>query len=328
MPTQRTIQTDHGPVQLGTFQEILTYPGRYLNDHCLIHHDHQWHFFGIIADALPPDQLGRPARHEIALAHATADHLTGPWQHQPEVLERSGTWPEITAVVAPYVIAHHNTFYLFYTALDQQTTQRICLATSPDLFHWTRNPANPIIVPSLSWSRWPDFGLDQPDQGSFGGCRDPHVIQLPDGRFVAYWSSRLQPHLGPNLVCIAASISADLTRWQEVGPVLTIPAWHCPLTMEAESSCVIYKDQRYWLFFKHGWWTNYVASDTPFNFPADQVARLGYSHAAEIFRHQNQWYITHCKTNPDDYPQAHSDCSRGLFLGRLHWPAGACPQLL
>ena len=51
--------------------------------------------------------------------------------------------------------------------------------------------------------------------GTYGGCRDPHVIQLDDGTFVAYWVARVQEKFGDNLVCVAASMSHDLLHWQE-----------------------------------------------------------------------------------------------------------------
>ncbi len=39
MPTNSVRSSPYGDVQLGAFREVLTYPGRYLNDHCLIRHE-------------------------------------------------------------------------------------------------------------------------------------------------------------------------------------------------------------------------------------------------------------------------------------------------
>ena len=92
-----------------------------------------------------------------------------------------------------------------------------------------------MIVPSVSWAKWPGFGLPTPDEvdrmhrdadgdylsvarrlgGSYGGCRDPHIIRLDDGTFVAYWVARVQEKFGHNLVGVAASMSHDLVHWQE-----------------------------------------------------------------------------------------------------------------
>jgi hypothetical protein len=97
--------------------------------------------------------------------------------------------------------------------------------------------------------------------------------------------------------------------------------------------CLVKKDNEwhfsgitslYWLFFKNGWWTHFVVSDSPFDFWGCEPVRLGYCHASEIISHNGDWLITHCKTEPDDY----SDNSKDMFLGKLNWPQGAYPELL
>ena len=327
MSTSQRCTTPHGDVLLGSFEEVLSIPGRYFNDHCLVLRNGRLHFFGIVGDAVGAQEPSAgPA--ESSFAHASCVDLHGPWEVHADVMEANGVWPEASHVYAPYVIEHAGQYYMYYCAPDERGTQRLCLATSGDLFEWQRYGGNPVIVPSVYWSKWPGFGLDTPDDSSFGGCRDAHVIELGDGRFVAYWVSRLQEKFGTNMVCVAASVSHDLVHWQEIGPIFGMKAWHCPLTMEVESPCVVFKDNRYWLFFKHGWWTYFTVSDDPFDFWGCEAIRLGYSHAAEVFQWDNQWWITHCKTDPDDFRQKRSDCSRGLFLGKLDWPQGAHPRLL
>lgn len=321
--------SSHGEVKLGTFEEVVSIPGRYLNDHCLVKKGNEWHFFGIVGD-LPSIQK-KPGNlpNETSFAHASSRDITRNWTVHPDVIGVCGVWPEIRNVYAPYVIEHGGVFYMLYCATDGMGTQRICLATSKDLFQWDRYAGNPVIVPSVFWSRWPGFGIDKNDgKSSFGGCRDPHIIKLDDGRFVAYWVSLLQERFGENLACVAASISHDLIHWQEIGPIFAMKTWHQPLTQEVESPCVIFKDGRYWLFFKNGWWTHFVVSDSPFDFMGCEPVRLGYCHASEIIFHDGQWWITHCKTDPDDYMQCNSDNSRGMFLGKLEWRERAYPELL
>ena len=70
----------YGDVRLGAFQEVLTYPGRYLNDHCLIRHDGLWHFFGIIGDVTGPGEMHGV---EDSLAHATSTDLMQWTVHPP-----------------------------------------------------------------------------------------------------------------------------------------------------------------------------------------------------------------------------------------------------
>ena len=335
---------------LGSFEEVLAIPGRYLNDHCLIHHDAKWHLFGIHGNVRRPED---PIAVESSILHATSPDLRS-WTIHPNVIERTGQWPELTHVYAPHVIAHHERFFMLYCANDELGTQRICLATSNDLFTWERYAGNPVIAPSLSWSKWPGFGLPSRDEarqligrcdaigikdhyrfkartgGTYGGCRDPHINLLPDGRFIAYWVSRMNESFGHNLVCVAASISDDLVHWQEIGPVYSQTAW--PLddepTLEVESPCVVYKDDRWWLFFKNGWWTHVTSSPSPFDFRGQEVHQLGFVHAAEVLQWNEEWVITHCSADPTDYEYRRSNRTQGLFLGRLNWPTGGQPRLV
>lgn len=323
------IRTPYGHVRLGAFREVVAPAGRYLNDHCLVWGHEAWHLFSIVGrSAAAPADSGAQL-NESTLLHATTPDLET-WTIHEDVLPATTTWPEGGVLFAPNVHEHNGVFYMLYTTCDERAIQRICLATSRDLFAWERYAGNPVIVPSISWSAWPDFALKEPDgERSFGGCRDAHILRLDDGRFVAYWVSRLrQDRSGEGMCCVAASISHDLVHWQEVGPVFAHHEFHRPLTREVESPCVVRKDGRYWLFFKNGWWTWFVSSEDPFDFEGNEAERLGYAHAAEVFHWRDQWWITHCKTDPDDYACERSDCSRGLFLGPLDWPAGGRPALV
>ncbi len=341
MSRESVLPSPYGDVRLGGFTEVLAIPGRYLNDHCLIRHDGFWHLFAIVGSV--------DDKREVSIAHAVSPDLMR-WDVHPDVMHVAGTWPEIGSIFAPFVIEHDDRFFMLYSAADEWTTQHICLAISDDLTTWERHPGNPVIVPSLSWSKWPGHGLPSPAElgvpnleagpgrrafaerfgGTYGGCRDPHILRLDDGRFVAYWVSRMQQRFGHNLVCVAASVSHDLLHWQEVGPVFTMEAWPFDEepSLEIESPCVVQKDGRYWLFFKHGWWTHYVASDSPLDFEGHESARLGFVHAAEVFHWEDQWWITHCSGDPRDFRYRDTNRTRGLFLGRLDWPEGRTPHLI
>ncbi len=341
VPPDSVLHSPYGNVQLGDFTEVLSIPGRYLNDHCLIRHEGIWYFFGIVGSV--------EDRREVSIAHATSPDLLR-WEVLPDALHMTGAWPENSSVFAPSVVEHEGRFFMLYAAADEWTTQRICLAVSDDLVTWERDPGNPVIVPSRSWSRWPGYGLPIPDElgvpnldegpgrrafaerfgGTYGGCRDPHILRIDDGRFVAYWVSRMQEQFGHNLVCVAASVSNDLRKWQEVGPVFRLEAWPFDEepSLEIESPCVVRKDGRYWLFFKHGWWTHFVASDSPLDFQGSESERLGFVHAAEVFHWEEEWWITHCSGDPRDFRYRESNRTRGLFVGKLDWPAGGLPRLI
>jgi beta-xylosidase len=318
MHPDRLTRSPRGLVELGDFEEVLAVPGHYLNDHCFIHHQGQWHFFGIIG---PVGKSCFDEGSEVSFAHATSRDLHR-WERRADVLHASAIWPATRHVWAPNVIEADGRFYMLYTALDDALNQRLCLATSSDLFEWEGYAGNPVIVPSLHWARWPNAG-----DSHWGACRDPHILRLDDGRFVAYWVSELRGPLPTEVTCVAASISDDLAHWQEVGPIFTLRAWDEPPTRAVESPCVVHKDGRYWLFFKHGWWTHVAASDNPLDFRDAAPARLGYCHASEVFEWDGGWWISHCSGDPTDYMYRQTNRTRGLFLGRLHWPAGEYPRL-
>ncbi len=327
MSTNPVCETPHGDVQLGTFEEVLVDPGRYYNDHCLIRAGDTWHFFGIVGNTGPGVPID-PA-NEISIAHAMSPDLRD-WEIHPDILHATGIWPEEDMVFAPNVIEHDETFYMLYAATDARRIQRLCLATSTDLFEWEKYDGNPVIVPSIYWSEWPGFAVHEPDpHRSFGGCRDAHILKLDDGSFAAYWVSRLrEDKFGEGMVGVAASVSHDLVHWQEFGPIYARHEFVQPLTLEVESPCVVRKDGRYWLFFKHAWWTWYIAADTPFDFWGKEAKRLGYAHAAEVFEWQGEWWISHCNSDPHDYERCNTAIGRGFFLGKLDWPQGEEPRLL
>ena len=100
-------------------------------------------------------------KREVSIAHATSPDLMR-WDVHPDVIQVAGVWPEIGSIFARQVVEHGGRFFMLYTASDEWTTQRICLAISEDLFTWERYAGNPVIIPSPFWSRWPGHGLPAP----------------------------------------------------------------------------------------------------------------------------------------------------------------------
>jgi len=72
------LTSPYGDVCIGNFEEVLSISGRFLNDHCLIQRNNEWHFFGCVGDATGVD---------ISFAHATSNNLKN-WQIHPDVLSR------------------------------------------------------------------------------------------------------------------------------------------------------------------------------------------------------------------------------------------------
>ena len=71
-------------------------------------------------------------------------HVSGTSPHAPAPLQTEVcvSTPE-KQVFAPHVVEKDGRFHLFYTGVDGQRRQRICLATSEDLSEWTRSDASP-----------------------------------------------------------------------------------------------------------------------------------------------------------------------------------------
>ena len=154
----------------------------YINDHCVIRGgDGLWHLFGI-THAEPADPID-----EDNFARATAGTLTqSPWQKQPFALSADwDTWKE-AHLWAPHVICHRGVYYMFYCAGDSDNTRyKIHLATSKDLWTWTRHPKNPMVTD----------GFD---------ARDPFVLREGD-EWILYYTATSEPAGGNHIVAYRKS---------------------------------------------------------------------------------------------------------------------------
>lgn len=161
---------------------------RYLNDHTLLRdRDGLWHLFGITAP--------EPARplEEVHFLHATAPALRGPWTDHDPVIEADVSRGE-THVWAPHVIAHDGTYWMFYAGgTPDHSRYRIQLATSDDLWTWTRDAGHPLF----------EDGYD---------ARDPMVLRVDD-QWVLYYTRTSTPTGGVHEV--AARTSTDLRTWSD-----------------------------------------------------------------------------------------------------------------
>src|ERR1044072_5810899 len=144
----------------------------YYNDHTLIRDvaTGPWHVFAI-THAEPANPLD-----EKNFGHATAPSPRGPWTNQPFALTADPAAGE-SAIWAPHAVYADGVYYLFYAAgTPDHAAYRMHLATSTDLVHWTRSPANPLFTD----------GFD---------ARDPMVTRV-GGRWVMYYTSNSDPNGG------------------------------------------------------------------------------------------------------------------------------------
>lgn len=254
----------------------------YLNDHTFIRDTHgTWHVFGI-THAEPADP-----EHEIHFAHATAPRLFGPWTKQPFALTIDPDYGE-THLWAPHVIRVGSTYHMFYCGGADSTKSAINVATSKDLWTWTRDPRGPLFTD----------GYD---------ARDPYVIRIA-GRWVLFYTGTSDPAGGNHVVLYRTS--DDLRAWSE-----RKIAYRSPESGTAggptESPFVV-RHHGHWYLFT-GPRLDYAGTDVyrstnPLHFEHTNLAGHFAAHAAEVVRDNGGWYVSHAGWGQG-----------GLYLAPLIW---------
>ena len=278
-------------------------PGFYLKDFCLIHKDRDFHLFHIAGT--PHVSCCLPG-NELWFGHATTrDFLT--WQtHEPCFYIDTNGWDN-GHVFAPFVIEKDGLYYLFYTGVTPENTQRIGVATSKDLFTWQRYADNPVIRPeNYDWAFCPT------EKGS--ACRDPHVIKMGNEYWLYYTAVTKQ-----GKACVARAISTDLKIWADAGPAYVArDLKHC------ESATVQPFEGRYLLFFGghiESW--SCVISDTAEYWPEQDPVALGPGMTAMevICRQEHRWLVGYFYIDRIPLSAGHR-----FFLGSIDW-SKECPQI-
>jgi len=241
----------------------------YVNDHTFVRgEDGTWHLFGITQQ--------NPFRpfEEVFFTHITGPDLSGPWTKQPDVMQRDEAAGE-SVVWAPHVIRHDGRWWMFYCGGDADPKRfRICLATSDDLFTWTRSPANPLLQDGYE-------------------ARDPMVLRVGD-EWVMYYTANAAPEGGRHVV--AAVTSRDLIHWGDKRVVFE-SAREGTGGGPTESPFVVARNGRYLLFVctnRRYIETAVYESDDPFNWTEAQRIATVPAHAAEIIESDGATYISSC----------------------------------
>ncbi|MFI5538364.1 glycosyl hydrolase family 32 [Nocardia sp. NPDC051900] len=239
----------------------------YINDHTFVRDAAgRWHLFGITHPE-PADPFD-----EIEFAHATADRLHGSWTKHASALRVDRDYGE-THLWAPYVLGAHGRYHMFYAAGGaDRTAAAMNLATSPDLFHWTRSAEGPLFRD----------GYD---------ARDPMVVRVGE-QWVMYYCATSAPAGGHHVV--AYRTSADLLHWGDRHIAYTDPAKGTEAG-NTESPYVLRYGGWWYLFIgprPHYVGTDVFRSDNPFHFRiGDKVGHIA-AHAAEVVDEDGRWWIT------------------------------------
>ena len=243
----------------------------YVNDHCFIQgQDGIWHLFGITR------QEPASPMQETNFAHATARHLLQqPWEKQPFALTAApeAPWHEVH-LWAPCVVSNNHLYYMFYcSGARNHAKYEIHLATSPDLYTWTRSPRNPMVVD----------GYD---------ARDPFVLRVKN-EWVMYYAATSKPEGGHHIV--ACVTSKDLLTWANRRVAFADPS-EGTFGGPTESPFVVRHNGFYYLFV--GPRPDYDGSDVfqsrdPFSWSITNLVGHIAAHAAEVVKDDDgQWYVS------------------------------------
>ena len=216
--------------------------GGKIADFATARHDGRDHFFYIERRL----QEGTPfyPGHEIYFGHAsTADFFN--WEvHDPVMVVRENSWEE-AHVWAPVIIKERGEFIMVYTGLNRHLSQNIGLASSKDLFNWSRWKTNPISPnKGAGWADWTAKDISS--------CRDPDLVRH-DGRWWMIYTANTKA----GAACLALASSADLKKWRDHGPVIVGPTTGYEPNLGGghaqgsfESSKLLRKNDRWYLITK------------------------------------------------------------------------------
>ncbi|MER7789018.1 family 43 glycosylhydrolase [Streptomyces sp. NPDC097640] len=257
---------------------------RYLNDHTLVQAKGRWHLFGIVGASAPRGESPDSAA-EIAFTHVSAPAPHGPWTAHADALTVDPSYFGEEHLWAPHVVEAGGRYWMFYAA-GGETGAAINLATSTDLFTWTREPSGPLFR-----------GL---------AARDPMVVRV-GGEWVMYYTELSEP--GGHHV-VAHRRSDDLLHWSEPGIAFTDASTDTTVSV-TESPFVVERDGWYYLFIgpRGGYeGTDVLASRDPFHFDLDGYAGHVPGHAVEVVADGENWYVS-----------AAGWFRQGLYVAPLHW---------
>ena len=168
-----------------------------------------------------PRHIGHPdQRHwNASIGHATSPDLAD-WTVVSDAITPSGgpAFDDIATWTGSVVRGRDGTWFMFYTGVgpaDRAPRQRIGLATSADLHHWSKHPGSPVLESDSRWyERLPD--ALQPDEA----WRDPWVLADPDGDgWHMLVTARACDGPADQRGVIGHARSDDLIHWQAQPPL-------------------------------------------------------------------------------------------------------------
>ena len=170
---------------------------------------------------LKAPNVGHPEeRHRNAsIGHATSPDLAD-WTVVSDAVGPSDgpAFDDVATWTGSVVRGRDGTWFMFYTGVGAQDgvlRQRIGLATSADLYHWSKHPGSPVLEGDPRWYAQLLGALSSDE-----AWRDPWVFADPDGDgWHMLLTARAREGPADQRGVIGHARSHDLVRWQAQAPL-------------------------------------------------------------------------------------------------------------
>ena len=152
------------------------------------------------------------------IGHATSEDLLHWSEQEPALVSGEGDAWDSGALGTGMTFCDSKKFYMTYCGLEKGLPQRIGIASSDDLFHWVKNPANPILIPEMGGGIY-ENDLAENNNVSIS-WRDAFVLyDKKDERFHALIAARVSKGPHHKRGCTAHAITKDLETWKVLPPI-------------------------------------------------------------------------------------------------------------
>ena len=219
--------------------------GKFLWDMWFINKDDVCHMFHLQSD--PTENPIDRHRNNVSIGHATTRDFIN-WHEEETVLVPSklDDWDN-KDLWSGSIAEKDGTYYLYYTGKNNQSgnenIQKICVATSKDLFTWGRHNQNPILSVD---ERYYYMDNKQNALGNFGAWRDPFVFKdiNSEKRYMTISARDKSKNKREYDACVALAESDDMINWQVLPPIFSPGVYD-----EIEVTHMIHHNGYYYLFF-------------------------------------------------------------------------------
>ena len=215
----------------------MKYKGSYFNmwDAWYLNHGETVHAFHLKSHAGDNWNVGHVYTKDLLHFHKMRDVLeTLPEEQYPD---------DCLGKFTGCAVEKDGTYYLFYTMRDRFRSEKIGLALSEDLEHFTEYPGNPVLTPD------PALFVVR-EKGNVTDCRDLHVVYDPESaRYYGYFAAMADLPGRGALGTVGVAESTDLIHWENQR-IAFVP----PFNGMVEVPNVFRLDGRWYLTLLTGGW--------------------------------------------------------------------------